>query len=45
MKTREEMMEYIQGELERAPDAKIEEFYWFLICDAEFRQHPTGFDN
>ena len=43
MQTREEMMAYIQGELERATDAKIEEFYWFLICDAEFRQNSTEF--
>lgn len=45
MKTREEMMEYIQEALAKASDLKLEEFYWFLICDAEFRQHPTGTDN
>lgn len=44
MKTREEMMEYIQEELAKASDLKIEEFYWFLICDAEFRHESMASD-
>lgn len=35
MFTREEMLEYIIGQLEAADDRKIEEYYWFFQCEEE----------
>ena len=35
MVSREEMVEYILGQLETASDRKIEEYYWFFQCEEE----------
>lgn len=35
MRTREEMVEYIQGRLERASDLEIEQYYWFFVFEDE----------
>jgi hypothetical protein len=33
MRTRDEMIEYIQGRLERASDLEIEQYYWFFVTE------------
>ena len=35
MKTREEMLEYIYGQLEKATDLEVEQYYWFFFGEEE----------
>lgn len=35
MKTREEMLEYIYGQLENATDLEVEQYYWFFFGEEE----------
>lgn len=42
MRSREEMLAYIQERLERAGDPEIEEFFWFAVLEEENRQNMTN---
>ena len=35
MKTREEMLEYIYGQLENATDLEVEQYFWFFFAEEE----------